>query len=118
MDRYPEFDRHSGGLDEHDDLTQLEDHTRKIAAGATGRRLGMSMPGAIAGAFLVTALAFGAAFSPDGAIHDETAARGGDTASAGNTGSGGDAASLGHAGSSDDWAKVGDDYGKDAEPGS
>jgi len=121
MDRYPEFDRHPGGLAEHGDETSLlEDHTRRIAGGSTGRRLGMSMPGAIAGAFLVTALALGAALSPNLAIRDETATRGGDAAAAGDlagAGSGGGAL-LGQAGSTDDWAKVGDDFGKDGEPGS
>lgn len=121
MDRYPEFDRHPGGLDEHgDDLLPLEDRTRKLSGGTTSRRLGMSMPGAIAGAFLVTALAFGAVFSPDDAIRDAAGSRNGDLGPTAATAEGGSAntAALGQAGSSDDWATIGDHFGADTEPGS
>ena len=64
----------------------LEDRTRIIAGGSTGRRFGASVPGAVAGVFLMVALALGAggepAFEPTGGGHDggtssETAKDGG-----------------------------------------
>ena len=42
----------------------LEDRTLHIAGGPTGRRFGMSASGAIAGVFLIVALAFGAGLQP------------------------------------------------------
>ena len=45
-------------------IEYLEDRTRPIAARHTGSRFGVSLPGAIAGAFLITAIAFGAALRP------------------------------------------------------
>jgi hypothetical protein len=42
----------------------LEDRTRRISGGGHGRRFGLSVPGAVAGTFLVVALAFGAAMGP------------------------------------------------------
>jgi hypothetical protein len=43
-----------------DDAQLLEDHTRPLSGHRTGRRLGVSLPGAILGAFLISALALGA----------------------------------------------------------
>jgi hypothetical protein len=43
-----------------DDVELLEDHTRPITHHRTGRRLGVSLPGAVLGAFLITAMALGA----------------------------------------------------------
>ncbi len=57
MNRYPE------GLDTEafDQVELLEDRTTPIARTTrTGRRMGKALPGAVAGAFLITALAFGA----------------------------------------------------------
>jgi len=42
----------------------LEDRTLRISGGGHGRRFGLSVPGAVAGTFLVVALAFGAATGP------------------------------------------------------
>lgn len=60
--------------DQVGDVELLEDRTLRITGGRAGRRLGLSLPGAIAGSFLVTALAFGAALGPmnlfGGAGHD------------------------------------------------
>jgi hypothetical protein len=42
----------------------LEDRTLRISGGGHGRRFGLSVPGAVAGTFLVVALAFGAAIGP------------------------------------------------------
>ena len=67
----------------------LEDRTRIIAGGSTSRRFGASLPGAVAGVFLMVALALGAggepAFEPSGAGHEggtssDTANDGGSTA--------------------------------------
>ena len=57
MDRYPEgFDTEA-----FDQVELLEDRTTPIARTTrTGRRMGRALPGAVAGAFLITALAFGA----------------------------------------------------------
>jgi len=56
----------------------LEDRTRIIAGGSTGRRFSASVPGAVAGVFLMVALALGAggepAFEPTGAGHDGASA--------------------------------------------
>ena len=49
-----------------DQVELLEDHTRPISHHGTGRRLGVSLPGAVLGAFLVTALALGASLQTDG----------------------------------------------------
>ena len=57
----------------------LEDRTVRIAGGGHGRRFGMSIPGAIAGSFLVVALAFGAAMGPQSALTSD-AGHGGETA--------------------------------------
>src|SRR5687767_8354019 len=43
-----------------DEVELLEDHTRPITHHRTRRRLGVSVPGAVLGAFLITAMAFGA----------------------------------------------------------
>ncbi len=54
----------SGGPESFDvarDVELLEDRTIRIGSGRTGRRLGLSVPGAVGGTFLVVALAFGAA---------------------------------------------------------
>ena len=48
-----------------DEAELLEDHTRPISHGATSRRLRVSLPGAVLGAFLVTALALGASLQTD-----------------------------------------------------
>jgi hypothetical protein len=52
----------------------LEDRTRIIAGGWTGRRFSASVPGAVAGVFLMVALALGAggepAFEPTGGGHE------------------------------------------------
>jgi hypothetical protein len=42
----------------------LEDRTLRISDGGHGRRFGLSVPGAVAGTFLVAALALGAALGP------------------------------------------------------
>lgn len=42
----------------------LEDRTSRLAGGGVGRRVTASVPGALAGTFLVAALAFGAAIGP------------------------------------------------------
>jgi hypothetical protein len=42
----------------------LEDRTLRISGGGHGRRFGLSVPGALAGTFLVAALALGAALGP------------------------------------------------------
>lgn len=42
----------------------LEDRTLRITGGGHGRRFGLSVPGALAGTFLVAALALGAALGP------------------------------------------------------
>ncbi|TAL10055.1 MAG: hypothetical protein EPO00_05055 [Chloroflexota bacterium] len=42
----------------------LDDHTRRLAGGGVGRRIQVSSAGAVAGTFLVVALAFGAAIGP------------------------------------------------------
>ena len=42
----------------------LEDQTRRLAHGNVGRRVKVSGTGAVAGTFLVVALAFGAALGP------------------------------------------------------
>lgn len=115
MDRYPEHGRTRGHDEQIDDIELLEDHTRRIAGGQSGRRLGVSMPGAIAGAFLVTALAFGAALRPDGAATNPAGDPAGDAATAAsdtNT----DSTAFGHAGYGD-WAKDDDRAGVDAKPG-
>jgi hypothetical protein len=62
MDRYP--DRGADPEGTTDGVELLEDRTRRIGRGGATRRLGISVPGAVAGAFLVTALAFGAALGP------------------------------------------------------
>ena len=97
MDRYPE------GLDTteaFDQVELLEDRTTPIARTTrTGRRMGKALPGAVAGAFLITALAFGASALPasqrsadDGANPGaNTAQSGGDGGSYGQDG--GDAGS-------------------------
>jgi hypothetical protein len=48
-----------------DEAELLEDHTRPVSHHGTGRRLGVSLPGAVLGAFLVTALALGASLRTD-----------------------------------------------------
>ena len=71
----------------------LEDRTLRISGGGHGRRFGLSVPGALAGTFLVAALALGAALGPmaddpaggagsnvDSAIADPTDAVDGDEA--------------------------------------
>ncbi len=115
MDRYPGMDR-SGGHDEHiDGVELLEDRTRRIAGGRSGRRLGVSMPGAIAGAFLVAALAFGAALRPDGAAPTGAGHEGGDAAVV-DEGTSGSALGHGEPDWRGEWTK--DAYtGGDAEPG-
>lgn len=62
MDRYPDHGADPEGTT--DGVELLEDHTRAISRGGATRRLGISVPGAVAGAFLITALAFGAALGP------------------------------------------------------
>lgn len=42
----------------------LEDRTLRISGGGHGRRVGLSVPGALAGTFLIAALALGAALGP------------------------------------------------------
>ncbi|MEK6719372.1 MAG: hypothetical protein AABZ33_01725 [Chloroflexota bacterium] len=117
MDRYPEHDRHPRGHGEPlDDIELLEDHTRKITGGRSGRRLGVSMPGAIAGAFLVTALAFGAAVRPDGAATNPASSSADEAASAASD-TNSNSTIFGHAGF-DNWATDGDRAGVDAKPGS
>ena len=58
----------------------LEDRMLHIAGGSTSRRLGVSVPGAIAGVLLIAALAFGAGFEPtfepSGTGHDGADAAG------------------------------------------
>lgn len=53
-----------GVADQVGDVELLEDRTLRIGGGRVGRRIGLSLPGAIAGSFLVAALAFGAALGP------------------------------------------------------
>lgn len=120
MDRYPENDRHPGGLDERlGDVELLEDHTRRIAGGRSGHRLGVSMPGAIAGAFLVTALAFGAAIRPDGAGLDGSGDAGGNSAAAAGDVAKADTSRLGHGGEwLGNWSKDPKHEGDTAKPGS
>jgi hypothetical protein len=62
MDRYPDHGADPEGTT--DGVELLEDHTTALSRGGATRRLGVSLPGAVAGAFLITALAFGAALGP------------------------------------------------------
>jgi len=61
MDRYPD---HADPEGTTDGVELLEDRTLPLVRTGATRRLGVSLPGAVAGAFLVTALAFGAALGP------------------------------------------------------
>ena len=86
MDRYPDHGADPEGTT--DGVELIEDRTTPVPGTGAVRRLGVSLPGAVAGAFLVTALAFGAALGPaanrapgeDGT--SETAAQQDDTTSA------------------------------------
>ncbi|MCI0346442.1 MAG: hypothetical protein L0221_13520, partial [Chloroflexi bacterium] len=99
----------------------LEDRTRIIAGGSTGRRFGASVPGAVAGVFLMVALALGAggepAFEPTGAGHEGGTA--GDTADTGDSTS--DAKTYGDSGDGgDDKPDTGSDdegAGSEDDPG-
>lgn len=68
MDRYrqnwPDPGRQPDDAAETGGIELLEDRTRPIAAARAASRFGVSVPGAIAGAFLITAIAFGAAWRP------------------------------------------------------
>ena len=69
--------------DAADGAELLEDRAIRMGGGRHGRRFGMSFPGAIAGTFLVAALAFGAAIGPlnlTGAGSNGADANSGDTA--------------------------------------
>ncbi len=83
----------------------FEDRMTRIAGGHAGRRLGVSIPGALAGVLLVGALAFGAGFgptaAPSGAGHAGQDATADELAGDGKDG--GDDV-LGHGGDGDDWA--------------
>lgn len=120
-ERHPEQERHPGGLDERDDFELLDDRTSRISAGRLGRRSSVSFPGAVAGAFLVTALAFGAAITPGGAAmkDDATAGRTDAAGAGGGTVAHADQSILGY-GAGDwlgDWSKD-RPAGEDAKPGS
>ncbi|MBF8290252.1 MAG: hypothetical protein HW391_1220, partial [Chloroflexi bacterium] len=60
----------------------LEDRTVRIRGGRHGRRFGISVPGAVIGTFLISALALGAAFGPLAANRtaSDTVGNGSDTA--------------------------------------
>jgi hypothetical protein len=79
----------------------LEDRMRPIAGGSTGRRFGASIPGAVAGVFLIVAMAFGAGGQAtfDPADTGQGAGHGADVAGSGDGTTGGD--TLGHAGDGD-----------------
>jgi hypothetical protein len=64
MDRYPHEWPDAAPADDSGGIELLEDRTRPIAATRGASRFGVSLPGAVAGAFLITAIAFGAAMRP------------------------------------------------------
>jgi hypothetical protein len=96
----------------------LEDRTLHIAGGPTGRRFGMSVSGAVAGVFLIVALAFGAGLQPtldpSDAGHGGGDATGDLVADKGDSYDGGGA--FGHDGEGDFTAPDGDKPG-DETPG-
>jgi hypothetical protein len=100
-------DAESGGIE------FLEDRTRPIAARHAGSRFGVSLPGAIAGAFLITAIAFGAALRPAGPTSSQGS--NGQPAAAADAGTTTDGDAFAHA---DGKTGIGSDRnpGADADP--